>query len=536
MSDRMDEADAFFHNVDNDSDNRNKKGQKEKQTDSASKLSHVPCRFYKVGACTAGQSCPFSHLAVDRGGPKEPCQWFVKGNCKFGHKCALAHILPGQPMSMDRKNKKAAQLGNQQAPTQGVSSNDGQRDSKNKRGRGPGGVNGQKEKDRVHDSRHERTPSKATSILTATAPGPPSPQVAPIEGPPDTNSDLPAIDKPTTGESVDADNTTLQNDPDSTIIPSPARPAINKRFSSGRNGSSDLGYGPIGSPPNSTTLRTSYANSSGLNQYAPSTSPPANQILPSTSPFAQGEGKQHFFGGYARAVTGERAAQSPIAIQRGTWRSQIPERSENAVESDEDEMGEDLLPSSLNELLTPEERQRRLSRSGARGTGFIGEGSVGNIGLGGMGSMGSMGMGNHRYSRSVPAARLLEAASAWKESDRDPTNLSTASFSFRSANLGSEGFSPTQMQLASSNASGAFLHGYARNAIPRTTNAQIGRNTVSQSLEETDVLGAVPTIASRAANRYDSQYSIQATNRALQPGTDALSPSSRALQAHAPGQ
>ncbi|PVF93470.1 hypothetical protein CPB86DRAFT_676531, partial [Serendipita vermifera] len=57
-------------------------------------LSHVPCKFYKAGACTAGTNCPFSHTAVDRGGPKDVCQWFVKGNCKFGHKCALAHILP----------------------------------------------------------------------------------------------------------------------------------------------------------------------------------------------------------------------------------------------------------------------------------------------------------------------------------------------------------------------------------------------------------------------------------------------------------
>ena len=75
----------------------------------AKDLSHVPCKFYKVGGCTAGASCPFSHTAVEPGGQKETCTWFVKGNCKFGHKCALAHILPGQSMAMDRKNKKAAQ-------------------------------------------------------------------------------------------------------------------------------------------------------------------------------------------------------------------------------------------------------------------------------------------------------------------------------------------------------------------------------------------------------------------------------------------
>jgi cleavage and polyadenylation specificity factor subunit 4 len=77
-----------------------------KGKNSASALSHVPCRFFKAGACTAGSSCPFSH---DLGGKKEVCQWFLKGDCKFGHKCALAHVRPGEPMSMDRRNKKEQQ-------------------------------------------------------------------------------------------------------------------------------------------------------------------------------------------------------------------------------------------------------------------------------------------------------------------------------------------------------------------------------------------------------------------------------------------
>ncbi|XXZ98089.1 hypothetical protein QA089_000571 [Meyerozyma guilliermondii] len=58
-------------------------------------LSHVPCKFYRQGNCSAGSSCPFSHnldgtLAAD----KLPCKYFQKGNCKFGLKCALAHFLP----------------------------------------------------------------------------------------------------------------------------------------------------------------------------------------------------------------------------------------------------------------------------------------------------------------------------------------------------------------------------------------------------------------------------------------------------------
>ncbi|GHJ84284.1 hypothetical protein NliqN6_0686 [Naganishia liquefaciens] len=72
-------------------------------------LSHVPCRFFKVGGCTAGLACPFSHSLAEPGHQKQVCQWFIKGNCRFGHKCALAHIKPGEEYTMDRKNKKAAQ-------------------------------------------------------------------------------------------------------------------------------------------------------------------------------------------------------------------------------------------------------------------------------------------------------------------------------------------------------------------------------------------------------------------------------------------
>ncbi len=102
-------------------------------TGSAS-LSHVPCRFYKQGACTAGASCPFSH---EEGGKKETCQWFLKGNCKFGHKCKSTAMdlgirdaaltsrcttacATGEPLSMDRKNKKAQQQADAKNGTAGA--------------------------------------------------------------------------------------------------------------------------------------------------------------------------------------------------------------------------------------------------------------------------------------------------------------------------------------------------------------------------------------------------------------------------------
>ncbi|ODQ68166.1 hypothetical protein NADFUDRAFT_14299, partial [Nadsonia fulvescens var. elongata DSM 6958] len=56
-------------------------------------LSHVPCKFFRLGGCQAGTACPFSH-SLDLTMQQAPCKYFQKGNCKFGSKCALAHILP----------------------------------------------------------------------------------------------------------------------------------------------------------------------------------------------------------------------------------------------------------------------------------------------------------------------------------------------------------------------------------------------------------------------------------------------------------
>ncbi|EHY58722.1 hypothetical protein HRR83_007446 [Exophiala dermatitidis] len=54
---------------------------------------HVPCKFFRQGACQAGNACPFSH-SLDPMTQQAPCKYFMKGNCKFGAKCALAHYLP----------------------------------------------------------------------------------------------------------------------------------------------------------------------------------------------------------------------------------------------------------------------------------------------------------------------------------------------------------------------------------------------------------------------------------------------------------
>ncbi|KAF9086883.1 hypothetical protein BGX29_001154 [Mortierella sp. GBA35] len=68
------------------------------QSSKAANLQHIPCKFFKSGACTAGKNCLFSH---SRDPPSENfvCKYFLKGNCKFGAKCSLSHSF----LALDRK-------------------------------------------------------------------------------------------------------------------------------------------------------------------------------------------------------------------------------------------------------------------------------------------------------------------------------------------------------------------------------------------------------------------------------------------------
>ncbi|KAF9951539.1 hypothetical protein BGZ72_006959 [Mortierella alpina] len=85
------------------------------QSSKAANLQHIPCKFFKSGACTAGKNCLFSH---SRDPPSENfvCKYFLKGNCKFGAKCSLSHsflaldrktsaLMPGGGGSLGRNNR-----------------------------------------------------------------------------------------------------------------------------------------------------------------------------------------------------------------------------------------------------------------------------------------------------------------------------------------------------------------------------------------------------------------------------------------------
>lgn len=289
----------------------------------------------------------------------------------------------------------------------------------------------------------------------------------------------------------------------------------------------------------------------------------------------------------------------------------------------EDEDLEDFLPSSLTDLLTPEERSRRMSRSnsgqppatalGATGPGFGGGELASSVG-------GGAAIG-HRYSRSVPAPSLLgDIKSIWADSSAHPlpssppthrptptssftsrfdTGLRTAGTDEKSPSMSIGSASSGMMGLSPTNASAAFLPGlhshYLTAKAKQAQAQQLGLGGLGRGVRGTSNPlhgAAVPTLANNyllgggsalspplnnnihthtnahtnAHHTYRTTPSpfdlTQHQHQHLYPqphtarpipsntsnttsnngnddphqGTHLLSPSTRALQSHAPGQ
>ncbi|TDL16169.1 hypothetical protein BD410DRAFT_795655 [Rickenella mellea] len=586
------------------------KGSKGKGPSKVKDLSHVPCKFFKVGSCTAGSSCPFSHHSNEPGQQKDVCAWYVKGNCKFGHKCALAHVLPGQSMAMDRRNKKAAQL------AQGGQSN-GQkdRDGKADRGKGQkstaGGANG---------SRTNTNPARTSNLLGgSTAPTrvlqtgsrPPLPISKAVPAPAATapalkDADFAAYDSSKAGEtssqngSASATSASFDHDANTAPAPAPEQPASNgaapstseqesptkaallplstpsqpRRFT-GRHGSSpSVDFGPVGSPP-----RSSPSNPTRVNGFSPGVSPREVLVSPpllSTSTFSAPGGQTLFMPYEQNSGSDTFRGKSGLAASLGATRTlnmdAPPPPSQRSVSGPktfgavdagvlEDDDMEEFIPSSLTDLLTPGERIRRMSRTSATNP-------AGSPGLTSPLSRPSMNESHHRYSRSVPAPSLLsDIKSIWAEppnADPQPPFASVlgtspgtlglgAPSSFKSnGGLFSGNDGPSPSLLSPSNASAAFLPGLHQHYLSRPSMTNLRGTSQTNFASPQPPMGELkgtlsPSPLSQPAHRSPnpsdpfSTYSlhsqpIPATMTTFITPELPLSPSARALQAHAPGQ
>ncbi|RPD53019.1 hypothetical protein L226DRAFT_517423 [Lentinus tigrinus ALCF2SS1-7] len=556
------------------------KGPKQKSSTKTKDLSHVPCKFFKVGSCTAGSSCPFSHQVLEPGQQKEVCAWFVKGNCKFGHKCALAHVLPGQSMSMDRKNKKAAQLA---ANAGGGAQKDGPRSKPHKASHHGAPAGGQSRNAlfsgstaptrSVGANARSPIPMPLKATLSPSAPAPPVKDTDFASfGLPDESNKLPSA--PAQGKpSVTADSTPLEAEQPSSnphpntdeATPHPDRespsPLPTHTTSAPRrisDASTAVDFGPIGSPPRASSSSSRPAR---INGFSPGTSPQTHPI--SSSPFSA-PGTQTVFT-ISRHDDGlSDYSRSGISASLGNWGSERVMVRRIGVEEVvvEDDDLEEFIPGSLTDLLTPEERSRRMSRTNATRPHMVGMERE---------SSQQRSEAHHRYSRSVPAPSLLQdIKSIWGADGAVPVgspdaaglaagplggglgNGTPSSFTSNSG-LGAR---TVEDMLSPSNASAAFLPGLHHyiNAKPQRppmvgglssmyAAAAAGHNlsTSAYGHEFNGVAMSPPRTST-----YGAQLPLRPAPRPIpggepfMPGLDdqrsAMSPSSRALQAHAPGQ
>lgn len=576
-ADRL-ESSASQHEEKDRESRHHDKGRKSTKTKD---LSHVPCKFYKVGGCTAGSSCPFSHAAVDPSAQKDTCAWFIKGNCKFGHKCALAHILPGQSMAMDRKNKKAAQQ----------AAGGGGRESGGRRGKREGaGVSGRSNSllsggstAPTRASTSGRPPISTMSLKVS--PSAPAPAIkntdfASFTEALDESAELPAAPARQQSQSSpthEAGNPiTAQASPTSSIpVASPRRQA--------RTTPPPADLGPIGSPPRQSGMATSPRRPNG---FTSSPSRDAGSSAQATSsPFSaphnqtafyddwQGQGIAASLGsGMAMAM----GAGGNGAVSRSVgWNNMDDEGGYNQrtirgrptnMPNGGDEDLEEFIPSSLTDLLTPEERSRRMSRtnSGQTSTGTPSQHQP-------LPSREAPSGAGHRYSRSVPAPSLLaDVRSIWAENPPAPDATKQSIIPPHSAGLASspnthlgvpgsfthgslvDDSALIMTGLSPSNASAAFLPSIHSNYAKQ----QLGRGVRNVS---SPIYGAahLSSAGNPARSPFDlTQYSQGATNAQTesylrngpqhpqniqaQPSAQqenfVMSPSTRALQAHAPGQ
>lgn len=481
---------------------------------SAKDLSHVPCKFFKVGSCTAGSSCPFSHAVLEPGQAKEICTWFVKGNCKFGHKCALAHILPGQSMSMDRKNKKAAQLAAQAGGAGGGGGRDGGRRGHKSGAHGSGSGGAQSRNSLLSGS---TAPTRALSgnarsgipmpLKATLSPSTPAPPVKDTDfasfGLPDESNKLPsapAQGKPPAAPAPDTSSTvppSNETEAEPVQIVSSAKPEASEsgplptstptapRRVGNLHSSPPVDFGPIGSPPRSSE---SLGRPARVNGFSPGTSPQPAGL--STSPFSA-PGSRTVFAIQDDDTSSGFAGRSGLSASLGammSWSKDRPSRRlDGGVVGDvvvEDEDWEEFIPSSLTDLLTPEERSRRMSRTNGVRPNMLGMDREGALGA----QRPSLEGQHHRYSRSVPAPSLLQdIKSIWSDNSGAGAGgselagtpgtsvtgggLGNGTPSSFTSNPGLAGRSGEDM-LSPSNASAAFLpglhHQYLNSKVQRT--------------------------------------------------------------------
>lgn len=335
-------------------------------TDFSADTSHVPCKFFRVGTCQAGSTCVFSH-SMDTAAEVAPCKYFAKvvrlmnrkhlsslltiagqGNCKFGHKCMLAHVLPdgrrvNRPnlptMSYQSQTNPRGHMLPYMVPTQefGSESRDNTR-SGMLASPGGDGRHPPQDSDTMTSQYHGSMEAGYSSWPTSPFGSPPRESRLPLSP---SLMPLSALDATLPG-SFDGQGIShfARHGPVAASVPS--RFGLESVIST--------------SPPTSATPTLAFGNldhiaAGDFSRYrrrvqVPTTPPqPLGDILP------------------RKAMYSERVGSNTQLISSSLGARPIVPLPGPDDEDDHFQFEEDLVPDSLQELLTPQEKMRRFSRS-----------------------------------------------------------------------------------------------------------------------------------------------------------------------------
>ena len=327
--------------------------------------SHVPCKFFRSGQCQAGKACPFLH-STDDTTVDTPCKYFAKvrlvkparcsrslrrilgaynyvqGNCKFGSKCALAHILPNGR----RVNRPQLNLGGKVDP----------------------------------QLYQQSDPALAHSLLAQQANGAPLPFGHQLPIYPDYDlvpqqqlpipENLPVIDTTYASHHADSkygsphDNIKNPISPSAhlSVLDAPMPASFDSQGISyiARHGavaaSVPSKFG-LGSSPSSLPAKTTVPAEALRTLHSSAFGKDSRSKAPDFGSSPLGSGDEGF---------GQRNMHSKRVTKPGTLSASLPRPTHGADDWDDGFFfggEEDFLPPSLHDLLTPQERMRRLSRN-----------------------------------------------------------------------------------------------------------------------------------------------------------------------------
>ncbi|KAI9837847.1 MAG: hypothetical protein M1819_006781 [Sarea resinae] len=311
--------------------------------------SHVPCKFFRQGACQAGKACPFLH-SNDSATETAPCKYFAKGNCKFGAKCALAHILP-----------------------------DGRRVNRPNLAMGGGHLNlGGRVNPQLY---HNHESALAGSLLSQQANGraasgfgpqypyPVTDEFTPLQGQPNPKVDIPTIDTSFTASHPASKYGSPRDDGRLPLSPvgkglSALDAPLPASFDS--QGISWMArHGPV-----AASVPSKFGLESPPSSLPNKSTIPASDALRTLHDSAFGDDTRNRFNSIASSPpvgNDEYFNQRPMHSQRYTKPNMVsaslPRAAVNDDWDDNFAFEEDLVPNSLHELLTPQEKMRRFSRT-----------------------------------------------------------------------------------------------------------------------------------------------------------------------------